>query len=106
MNNKIQSRREFFKNAAKSVLPILGCMMLPGSIMAHEFVSEEAPQSCNGSCYGLCTTTCKMVVKVNVRDARVVVKMAALVDVHESVQAHVAVVVGKDVLNLVLQNVL
>ena len=44
MNNKIQSRREFFKNAAKSVLPILGCMMLPGSIMAHEFVSEEAPQ--------------------------------------------------------------
>lgn len=48
----------------------------------------------------------QMVVKVNVRDARVVVKMAALVDVHESVQAHVAVVVGKDVLNLVLQNVL
>ena len=48
----------------------------------------------------------QMVVKVNVRDARVVVKMAALVDVHESVQVHVAVVVGKDVLNLVLQNVL
>ena len=48
----------------------------------------------------------QMVVKVNVRDARVVVKMAALVDVHESVQAHVAVVVGMDVLNLVLQNVL
>ena len=48
----------------------------------------------------------QMVVKVNVRDARVVVKMAALVDVHESVRAHVAVVVGKDVLNLVLQNVL
>lgn len=48
----------------------------------------------------------QMVVKVNVRDARVVVKMAALVDAHESVQAHVAVVVGKDVLNLVLQNVL
>lgn len=48
----------------------------------------------------------QMVVKVNVRDARIVVKMAALVDVHESVQTHVAVVVGKDVLNLVLQNVL
>ena len=48
----------------------------------------------------------QMVVKVNVRDARVVVKMAGLVDVHESEQAHVAVVVGKDVLNLVLQNVL
>lgn len=48
----------------------------------------------------------QMVVKVNVKDARAVVKMAALVDVHESVQAHVAVVVGKDVLNLVLQNVL
>ena len=48
----------------------------------------------------------QMVVKVNVRDARVVVKMAALVDVHESVQARVVVVVGKDVLNLVLQNVL
>ena len=48
----------------------------------------------------------QMGVKVNGRDARVVVKIAALVDVHESVQAHVAVVVGKDVLNLVLQNVL
>lgn len=48
----------------------------------------------------------QMVVKVNVKDARAVVKMAALVDVHESVQAHVAVVVGKDVLNLVLLNVL
>ena len=59
MNNKIQSRREFFKNAAKSVLPILGCMMLPGSIMAHEIVSEEAPQSCNGSCYGLCNNSCR-----------------------------------------------
>ena len=48
----------------------------------------------------------QMVVKVNVRDARVVVKMAALVDVHESVLQLAAVVVVKDVLNLVLQNVL
>ena len=48
----------------------------------------------------------QMVVKVNVKDARAVVKMAVLVDVHESVQVHVAVVVVKDALNLVLQNVL
>lgn len=106
MNNKIQSRREFFKNAAKSVLPILGCMMLPGSIMAHEFVSEEAPQSCNGSCYGLCTTTCTNGCKGQCKGCKGSCENGALVDVHESVQAHVAVVVGKDVLNLVLQNVL
>ena len=48
----------------------------------------------------------QMVVKVNVKDARAVVKMAALVDVHESVLQLAAVVVVKDVLNLVLQNVL
>ena len=28
---EIQSRREFFKNAAKGVLPILGAMLLAGS---------------------------------------------------------------------------
>lgn len=55
---------------------------------------------------GFAQQLAQMVVKVNVKDARVAVKMAALVDVHESVLQLAAVVVVKDVLNLVLQNVL
>lgn len=46
----------------------------------------------------------QMVVKVNARGVKEVVKMVALVVVHESVQVHVVAAVDKDVRNLVLLN--
>lgn len=69
INENLQSRREFFKNAAKSALPILGAVVLAGTpILIHaaekatgcEFGCEN---SCTGGCTGSCTfgcqTTCK-----------------------------------------------
>lgn len=65
-NEELQSRREFFKKAAKGALPILGLVALanvPGVLNA----ATDAPMGCSsGSCYrgcastcsGYCTTTC------------------------------------------------
>lgn len=53
-NEELQSRREFFKRAAKGALPILGAIVLagtPGILNA----SESAPMGCNNSCYNTCT---------------------------------------------------
>ncbi len=52
----LQSRREFFKNAAKGVLPILGVVVLGG--IPKLIRAEQAPTSCY-SCSGGCLSTCK-----------------------------------------------
>lgn len=56
-NEELQSRREFFKKAAKGALPILGAIALasmPGVVKA----AEEAPQGCGYTCYSGCKGTC------------------------------------------------
>ena len=57
-NEELQSRREFFKKAAKGALPILGLVALaniPGVLNA----ATEAPMGCSrGSCYRGCAATC------------------------------------------------
>lgn len=69
-NEELQSRREFFKKAAKGALPILGAIVLAGapSIMSAaesgcNCTSCTASCSggctgCSGGCQGTCTTTC------------------------------------------------
>ena len=66
-NEALQSRREFFKQAAKAALPVVGA-----AIMASvPFVKSEAATGCydgscmygcdggcNDSCYGSCKGTC------------------------------------------------
>ena len=69
--SELQSRREFFKNAAKKTLPILGAIVLagmPGILRAQ----EKQPMSCEwgceggcsygcqGSCYGSCEGSCHL----------------------------------------------
>ena len=57
-NEELQSRREFFKKAAKGALPILGAIVLanaPAVIKA----AEKAPMGCTGTCYGACYGGCK-----------------------------------------------
>lgn len=68
-NEELQSRREFFKNAAKSVLPILGAIVLAGNpalAKAEEFAtgckygcSTGCYTACSGSCRSGCDGTCK-----------------------------------------------
>lgn len=56
-NEELQSRREFFKQAAKAALPVVGA-----AIMASvPFVKSEAANSCSscgGGCSKGCTTSC------------------------------------------------
>lgn len=60
---EIQSRREFFKNAAKAVLPVVGAVALANvQILAHasNTSSMSCPRACKDSCAADCTgcSTC------------------------------------------------
>lgn len=70
-NVELESRREFFKKAAKGVLPILGAIML-SNVSGVMKASESSPMgcssdncsytcntSCHKSCYSGCQGTCK-----------------------------------------------
>ncbi len=56
-NEELKSRRDFFKKAAKSALPIIGAVVLANS----PIVSKAAETAmgcgnyCSGGCYGACT---------------------------------------------------
>lgn len=53
-NEELQSRREFFKQAAKAALPVIGA-----AIMASvPFVKSEAATGCRGGCVDDCEGTC------------------------------------------------
>ena len=66
---KIQTRREFFKKAARGALPILGAIALinaPIVVHAEEKVSMSCKydcrfgcEGCTGSCYEECQGQCK-----------------------------------------------
>ena len=59
-NEELQSRREFFKKAAKGALPILGAIVLANAPIIAK--ASETSTSCHGSCIAACmngcTTTC------------------------------------------------
>ncbi len=56
---ELQSRRSFFKNAAKSALPILGAIALANMpIIANAAQSESGSCTCKGNCSGGCSGTC------------------------------------------------
>lgn len=56
-NEELQSRREFFKEAAKKALPVIGAIALASSpIIAH--AAEKSPMGCQTSCYNSCKNTC------------------------------------------------
>lgn len=55
-NEELQSRREFFKNAAKATLPILGAVLVSNV----PFVANAAktPMGCEYGCQASCYTGC------------------------------------------------
>ena len=56
-NKEIQSRREFFKEAAKKALPVIGAIVLASSpILAN--AEEIEPTSCDWGCQGGCQGGC------------------------------------------------
>ena len=56
-NEKLQSRREFFKNAAQVALPILGIAILANSSLIVK--AADTAMGCNYSCTSSCSGTCK-----------------------------------------------
>lgn len=61
-NEELQSRREFFKKAAKGVLPILGAVVLAGApaiVRATENPMGCTGGTCTGGCSGGCDYSCK-----------------------------------------------
>lgn len=61
MEENIYTRREFFKNAAKKTLPIIGGALLIGS--SSLFTScekcEDCGITCTAECSSGCSSTCK-----------------------------------------------
>lgn len=62
---ELESRRQFFKKAAKAALPILGAALLSNVPLitkaaesGGEYCEYGCSYSCSGSCAGRCTGTC------------------------------------------------
>lgn len=58
---ELQSRRQFFKNAAKATLPILGAAIIsatPLKALATQSDSSYCDWGCSGSCSGSCGGAC------------------------------------------------
>ena len=53
---ELQSRRDFFKKAAKGALPILGAIVLAS--MPNVVKATETPMGCESTCSGTCRSTC------------------------------------------------
>ena len=59
-NEKIQSRREFFKEAAKKALPVIGAIALTGSpVVVKALESHDCNGGCYTGCYNGCSGSCK-----------------------------------------------
>lgn len=56
-NEELQSRRQFFKKAAKTALPILGAIVLANMPIIAQ--ADVRPSGCTGTCYGTCYGACK-----------------------------------------------
>ena len=59
-NEELQSRRDFFKKAAKAVLPVIGAIIV-SNIPSNKLNASEMQcycTSCVGSCSGDCYSTC------------------------------------------------
>lgn len=59
-NEELQSRREFFKSAAKAALPVIGAIVLAN---VPEVVHAAGITGCGGSCRSYCTAQCQTTCK-------------------------------------------
>lgn len=63
-DDELQSRREFFRNAAKAALPILGAIVLSNVPMLSQAQNEETELGCDWMCTGGCKGGCGRVCSV------------------------------------------
>ena len=55
-NEELQSRREFFKNAAKSALPMIAAIALANAPTILS-ATESTPMGCRYGCTAVCSTS-------------------------------------------------
>lgn len=56
---ELQTRREFFKKAAKGVLPVLGAIALANvPLLSHAMEEGKTPNGCSSSCFRACADDC------------------------------------------------
>ena len=53
----LESRRDFFKHAAKAALPILGAIVLAGAPQVLD-AAEKTPSNCRYGCSTACSSSC------------------------------------------------
>lgn len=61
-NNETQNRRQFFKEAAKKALPIIGAVALMSNPVIAKAVESEpmgCSQGCTNGCAGGCSRSCQ-----------------------------------------------
>lgn len=60
-NEELQSRREFFKSAAKAALPVVGAVVMASLPMQQTLAASTcyAGYGCTGACSGNCKGGCK-----------------------------------------------
>lgn len=60
-NEELQNRREFFKKAAKTALPVIGAVVLASTPFSNAFATEEngCQWGCQGSCWSSCQSSCR-----------------------------------------------
>ena len=57
-NEELQSRREFFKQAAKAALPVIGGVVISSFPLVEMKAANAHATSCNGGCDGVCGGNC------------------------------------------------
>ena len=57
-NEGLQSRREFFKSAAKAALPVVGAVVL-SQLPINAMADATGCNTCSGTCYTGCTGGCR-----------------------------------------------
>jgi len=57
-NEELQSRREFFKKAAKGALPIIAALVLANVPQLSEASDPMGCMGCQGTCMATCKGTC------------------------------------------------
>lgn len=59
-NEELKSRREFFKKAAQTALPILGAVVLMSTPVVAQAANASSTScaGCNNRCMNTCYTTC------------------------------------------------
>lgn len=57
-NEELQNRREFFRSAAKKMLPIIGAIALASSPIIAQTSEKNAPMGCEYGCSGGCYLNC------------------------------------------------